>query len=191
MALFGPFWPWRAGVLHQPLRGPGPGAGVPSQGPGSLGTRAPGVREVWGPLGSRIRDPGVRGAPSRRGGEAPGGPGTGPGGTRVRGFTSTPRGGPPRFPGGVPGAPESRAGAPRGSGVLPGGPGTPLPREGPPAGTAGGGAPTGGEGRIPSSFRRKGVRSRPVPAGASPSPVCYGEGKSTRRTPSKKPSALT
>jgi len=134
-------------------------------GPGS-----PGTGEVRRPPGSRIPGSGS-GEPLPPGRGALGGPGTGPGGLGEWGFTSTPRAGAPRFPGGVPGVRKSRRGPAGAPGDLPGGPGTTLPGRVPPPGTAGGGAPTGGEGRIPSSFRRKGVRSRPVPVGASPRTV--------------------
>jgi len=184
----------------------GPGAqgfyinpsGAPARGRGTLpGAWEPGDQGSRGPGGlgtSGIPDPGIPGSgeppPARAGRprEAPGPVPAGPAyGVLHQPLAAAPRGS------------REGSGRPRKSRRGPAGLreasqealGPPLPREGPPAGTAGGGAPTGGEGRIPSSFRRKGVRSRPVPAGASPSPVCYGEGKSTRRTPSKKPSALT
>jgi len=108
--------PWLGGA------GAPRGLGEPSRSPGSPGSPVPGSR----------RPPPDRSGSLPRG-RGPGSPARdrfrGPGTARVRGFTSTPRGDPPRFPGGVPGA-----GVPEGSrrppGASPGGLETPPPGRG-------------------------------------------------------------
>jgi len=177
LAKKGPFRPFsasrRRGFTSTPPR-PSPGGGGAPPGlrePGDRGPRGPG-------RSGDLRGPGIPGqgpgSPSRPGGEAPGGPGTGSGRPRVRGFTSTPRAGPPRFPGGVPGSPVSR----RGPAGLRRPPGRswdrPLPGEGPPGyrgAPAGVGAPEGGSEGSPLLLPEEGSSVPGRCLWASPTPV--------------------
>jgi len=129
MGILGPFGPWRAGVLHQPLaRAPGA-----AQGPGRA---LPDLREPRrgspGP-GLRIRDPGIprslaRGPPPGRGGGSRGPRDPAPRGVLhqplAAGPRGTRRGSPgPGVPGtGFPGLPGGPRPPPAGAGLQ-----TPLP----------------------------------------------------------------
>jgi len=87
--------PGGRGFTSTPRRGSrGPGSGVP----GLPGAPPPPGEGFWTP-GSPGPWPARPGTGLRSPGRAPGGPREGPGPARVGGFTSTPRGGPPRFPG--------------------------------------------------------------------------------------------